>query len=180
MAPVDEYGQLDVAGPGDDDDRDGGVGGPDGVDEVNAVAVGQAAEVRLWTDAGARVQGQVREIASAADPATRTFAVRLSIPEPPPGMRLGMTASVEFSHGERAERILLPLTSLVAQGNEAGVWVYEAPGAVAFRAIGISGMEGNALVVTSGLSGGERVVTAGAPLLRAGQRVKLLQDAPAP
>ena len=146
---------------------------------VGRIAVDQTVEVRLWTEASTVVRGVVREIASSADPATRTFAVRVSIPEPPSFMRLGMTASVALHEAENRERILLPLTALVAQGTDAGVWRYKAPGTVEFRAIRISGMEGNSLIVEEGIAPGDRIVTAGAPLLRAGQRVKLMDDATA-
>ena len=150
---------------------------PEGV--VGRLSVGQRAEISLWKDATAQVAGEVREIASSADPATRTFAVRLAVPEPPVGIRAGMTASVRLKDVEPRERILVPLTALVAQDGKAGVWVYAPPGIVEFRPIAISGMEGNALVVETGLSPGDRIVTAGAPLLRAGQPVRLM-DAAAP
>ena len=144
---------------------------------VDRVRVGQPVDVRLWTDAETEVVGQVREIASSADPATRTFAVRVAVPDPPAGMRLGMTASVRLNDAAPGERILVPLTALVAQGADAGVWVVEHSASVAFRAIRVAGMEGNALIVENGLAPGDRIVTAGAPLLRAGQAVRLMEGA---
>ena len=142
---------------------------------VGRVTVGQRAEVRLWKDTTTLVAGEVREVASSADPATRTFAVRIAVPAPPEGMRAGMTASVRLHESAPGERMLIPLTALVAQDGRAGVWVYAPAGSVAFRAITISGMEGNALVIESGLAPGDRIVTAGAPLLRDGQPVRLME-----
>jgi hypothetical protein len=42
----------------------------------------------------------------------------------------------------------------------------------------VAGADGNAVLVASGLSAGQTVVTAGVHTLTAGQKVKLLDDAP--
>ena len=65
-------------------------------------------------------------------------------------------------------------------GGVQGVWVFdEASGAVSFRPLTLVGFERNEALVAEGLKPGERVVTAGAALLRAGQKVKLLVEPPA-
>src|SRR5512145_1351146 len=51
--------------------------------------------VRLWAG-GAPIRGKLREIAPAADAATRTFPARITLIDPPPGVELGMTATVTF------------------------------------------------------------------------------------
>jgi RND family efflux transporter MFP subunit len=55
---------------------------------------GQRAKIRLWAGPNVSMQGRIREIAGQADPAARTYAVRISVSESPQIMRLGMTASV--------------------------------------------------------------------------------------
>ena len=44
------------------------------------------------------VEGRIREIAGQADPASRTYAVRIAVNAPPQAMRLGMTATVALTH----------------------------------------------------------------------------------
>ena len=147
---------------------------------IGGMKVGQAVSVEAWIEQGATLRGVVREIASSADPATRTFALRITLADAPGSLRPGMTATVHLPAGDDARQLLIPLSALVTQQGQAGVWVFDAvQSVVVFRAVTVAGMQGNALVVKEGLSTGERIVTAGAPLLRAGQAVRLM-DASSP
>lgn len=149
-------------------------------DQVGRVRAGMAVQVSLWASPGAPTEGVIRELASSADAATRTYALRVSVPHPPAAMKLGMTASVSIPL-EGPSLIHLPMAALVEQGKDKGVWVFEAgTQTVAFRPIGIAGVVGNDILVLGGLKDGDVVVTAGAPLLRAGQKVKLLAADAAP
>ena len=64
------------------------------------ISVGKNVDVSFWAMEGAKARGVIREIAPMADSATRTYKVRVSVPNPPAGMALGMTASVNVS-GDR-------------------------------------------------------------------------------
>jgi RND family efflux transporter MFP subunit len=143
-------------------------------DQVGRMRPGMPVQVALWASPGTTAQGSIRELASSADPATRTYAVRVALPNPPPAMKLGMTASVSIPlEGPRLAHV--PMASLVEQQDRKGVWVYEAASqSVAFRPVVIAGVVGNDMLVGDGLKDGDVVVTAGAPLLRAGQKVKLM------
>jgi RND family efflux transporter MFP subunit len=146
-------------------------------DQIGRVRPGLAVQVALWTGQAGSVPGTVREVAGSADAATRTYAVRVSMPNPPPQMQLGMTATVRVPMNDAPQLIHLPLAAAVEQDGKQGVWVYEAAGgSVQFRPVVIAGVEDNEMLVASGLAGGEVVVTAGAPLLRQGQKVKLLSQ----
>jgi hypothetical protein len=48
---------------------------------------------------------------------------------------------------------------------------------VAFREIAVAGVVGNEALVGAGVNPGDVVVTAGAPLLRSGQKVRVLDAA---
>ena len=50
------------------------------------------------------VEGRIREIAGQADPASRTYAVRIAVERPPQAMRLGMTATVALTVEEKPRR----------------------------------------------------------------------------
>lgn len=146
-------------------------------DQIARMRAGMPVEVSLWAHPETRIPGLIRELASSADPATRTYAVRVSVPQVPPEMKLGMTASIRIPQGGMPDLIHLPLTALVEQQGQKGVWVYDAgSGTVAFRPVGIVGASANELLIGGGLRGGEVVVTAGAALLLPGQKVKLLQS----
>ncbi len=147
---------------------------------IQRLKVGQPVEVLLWSANGKPIKGRIRELAQSADAATRTYALRVSVENPPAAMQLGMTASVRIVDDSLPALIHLPLTAYVESGGAQGVWVFdEATGAVNFRPLTLVGFERNEALIAEGLKPGERVVTAGAALLRAGQKVKLLVEPPA-
>ena len=146
---------------------------------VKSLKVGQTVEVMLWSAGNAPIKGRIRELAQSADPATRTYALRVSVEAPPETMQIGMTASVRIIDDSLPALIHLPLASYVESGGVQGVWVFdEASGAVSFRPVTLVGFERNEALVAEGLKPGERVVSAGAALLRPGQKVKLLVESP--
>lgn len=149
-------------------------------DQIARMHVGMAVEVSLWAHPQGTIPGTIRELASSADPATRTYAMRVSVPQPPPEMKLGMTASVRIPQSGVPDLIHLPLTALVEQQGQKGVWLVDPKTqTVGFRPVGIVGAGDNDLLVAGGLSKGDVVVTAGAALLLPGQKVKLLQSSAA-
>lgn len=126
---------------------------------------------RSWT-------GRLRELAPAADPATRTFAARIAVAEADASLRLGMSARVEakVSRGDTAP--VLPLSAFFTRNDEAHVWVVDpATQTVALTKVETDGVAGNALRVKAGLAPGQLVVIAGASLLEPGQKVRLPEAA---
>ena len=126
--------------------------------------------VSLWADASAVVPGSVREIAPAADPATRTYAVRIRIENPPPEVRLGMTARVRLDEGKDGP-LLVPLPAVSDLGKGATVWV-AADGKVEPRLVQVLRFQENGALIGDGLRAGEMVVVAGSGKLVAGQAVE--------
>lgn len=136
---------------------------------------GSPAEVALWAD-GQTFAGRVREIAPAADPATRTFTARVAIVGAPPDLPLGLTATVRFPHeGER--RIVVPRSALFQEGERPAVWVIGKDNAVELRAVEIERHGDAGAILKSGLVVGEHVVAAGAFKLTAGEKVRVAAEA---
>lgn len=132
--------------------------------------------VRLWAG-GPPIRGSLREVAPAADTATRTFPARIALIDPPTGVELGMTATVAFSTPTTQPIIALPLQSLVVEGGTTHAWLFDpATSTVKRTRIEISNVAGNEAVIGQGLKSGDVVVTAGAHQLKDGQKVKLLTD----
>ncbi len=141
-------------------------------------------KVRTWANQAQVLEGKLRELSPLADPATRTYTAKISIPKAGPEVRLGMTATVSFVAHKASNAIRLPLTALFNDKNTTSVWVVE-NGAVKLIPVVPAGAEGNDILIASGLSPGQMVVTAGVNLLRPGQKVSLLgqelsADAPIP
>ncbi len=113
----------------------------------------------------------VREVAAAADPATRTFLVRADIGRT--DLRLGQTATVLVAMPAVPGVIKLPLTAVFEQGGKTSVWLVDrAAMTVRAQPIQVAGADGNLVVVAGGLQPGEAVVTAGVHTLTPGQKVR--------
>ena len=128
--------------------------------------------VRLWADPKQALAGKIREVSPVADAATRTYLAKVTIPDAPQA-RLGMTAVVQFASTTATPQIRVPLTALFNEKSQSSVWVVE-NGAVRLVPVTVGGVAGNDLLLTSGVKEGQTVVTAGANLLKPGQKVTIL------
>lgn len=131
-----------------------------------------AVTVRLWAN-GERLPATVREIAAAADAATRTFQVKADVPAE--RVQLGQTATVLWELPRARGVTRLPLTAVAERQGSSAVWVVDRGSmTVRSRTVTLAGADGNDIVVKSGVSPGDVVVTAGVHVLNEGQRVRLL------
>lgn len=146
-------------------------------DQVDALRQVTAVSVRTWANPGWAIAGRIREVAPAADAATRTFAAKIALPEPGEGLRLGMSATVAFT-APAPSAIRLPLTALHHAKDQTTVWVIEND-KVRRVPVQVAGATGNDMLVAAGLNPGQTVVTAGVNLLREGQTVSILPQAAA-
>ncbi len=116
---------------------------------------------------------RLREIAGEADPATRTFEARYSLPEAGAQLPLGATVTVRLA-GQAPPALRVPLSALHDPGTGPGVWVV-VKGQARHRPVRVLALqEEDALVAADALRPGERIVTLGAHLLRQGQKVRPL------
>ena len=135
-----------------------------------------ALKVLPW-GARAALPATVRELAAAADPATRTFLAKADIGVA--ALQLGQTASVLIDLPQVAGVSKLPLSAVTQQQGQTAVWVVDrASMTVKAQTIGVAGADGNSVVVASGLSPGMIVVTAGVHALSPGQRVAFYEAPP--
>lgn len=137
-------------------------------DRLAEAAIGSEATVSFWA-LKATATGVVREVSPMADSASRTYKVRVSLPSPPEGLGLGMTASVSFK-GESTGSMTLPLASLYQTGDHPTVWVV-VDGKVTQKEIKVLDFAGDSVTV-SGLAPTDEVVTAGVQKLSEGDAVR--------
>jgi RND family efflux transporter MFP subunit len=142
-------------------------------DKVDSLRRVPDVQVRLWADPKNHVLGKIREISPVADPSTRTYTVKVSIPDSLAEAKLGMTAVVQFASKTPTPQIKVPLTALFYEKKATSVWIVE-QGAVKLVPVTIGGVEGNDIVLAAGVKAGQTVVTAGVNLLKPGQKVKIL------
>ena len=117
---------------------------------------------------------KLRELSPAADPASRTYSARLSIVGADDALKLGMSASVRLTLGA-ASAIVVPNSALYTRDNTTHVWLVDsATETVRSVAVTLGQSTSDGVTIVSGLKPGDLVVTAGANLLMAGQKVRLL------
>ena len=134
-------------------------------------------EVLIWplSNPDLTVAGVVREISPIADPATRTYTVKVTLKNPPPQLRFGMSIGGRLK-GSAAFAVALPLSAVFEKNGSPAVWVLDQQSSrLALRPIAVARYEANTVAVGSGLAKGDVVVTAGVNTLTVGQKVRLAE-----
>lgn len=127
----------------------------------------------VMAQGGPTVQGRIREIAGSADPVTRTFNVKLALES---GEKLPLGASVNVQAAgltvSPSTVIKVPTSALRQEGKGSAVWVLdEAKMTVSSQAVEVGTADNNEAVIASGLTAGQRIVSAGVHVLNPGQKV---------
>ena len=130
-----------------------------------------AARVALWSSEGTPYPARLRELAPAADLATRTFLARFSIPSADERVRLGMTATVTLTAPGAEEVARVPMSAIYDDGHGPSLWSVVADGRLALRPVTVVRYDG-ADALLRGVAAGTRVVSLGVHKLDAGQRVR--------
>jgi RND family efflux transporter MFP subunit len=133
-----------------------------------------AVAVKLVSNPEITTEGKVRYISPQADPTTRTYTVRVSLPEAPPQMRLGANVVGSVTVAE-TPAITLPGTALFDKDGKPAVWVVGADHTVQLKPITVARYQDSSVVVGAGLTKGEIVVTAGVHKLVPGEKVRLAE-----
>jgi multidrug efflux system membrane fusion protein len=145
---------------------------------VGRIHPGQEAAVTLWAD-GRRLKARVREIAAAADPASRTYRVRATLLEGQDIARLGMTATL-WLDANPPEGVAIPLSAVFSpqqRPDPPRVWlVDEAQLTVRSAPVRLGEVLSAGRVAVEGLAPGQLVVSAGVQRLAEGQKVRILPD----
>ncbi|WP_165349900.1 MULTISPECIES: efflux RND transporter periplasmic adaptor subunit [unclassified Mesorhizobium] len=138
---------------------------------------GKDVKASFWSDDALVLDGKVREVAGSADPQSRTFAVRVSLPNDP-RVLLGMTANVEATVGSKAQLVSIPLTAMTEKDGKQIVWTVDrASETVHPRPIRVANFTADGVAVADGLKQGDVVVAAGTQFMTENLKVKLSGDA---
>lgn len=145
-----------------------------GEDAVDSIGPGTPVQVELWAQPGRRWPGRVREVAPAADPASRTFAVRASLDAPAGTFDLGQSARVHLASGAGGPaRLAVPLSAVQRAGESAAVFVVDPKTSkLRLQPVRLGPYGEERVPVLHGLAADALVVAAGGHLLQAGQEVR--------
>ncbi len=134
--------------------------------------------VRPWAAPEQHITGQLRELAPAADTATRTYAARIRLINPPTSLRLGMTAQVSIEDTTATGLTALPLSAVENPGNGARVWLVR-DGKAQPQNVTVSQYREQDAVISQGLRAGDTVIVAGLSKLLADMPVRSQPATPA-
>jgi len=130
--------------------------------------------VSLTDDPRVTARGRVREVAPQANPATRTFEVKVGLTDPPEAMLLGSTVTGRMEV-ESVPVIEIPATALTKFNQRPAVWIVDPSKlTVSIRNVEVLRFDPASVAISEGLDTGEVVVTAGVQALHPGQKVRLL------
>ena len=139
---------------------------------VDEIRKAKEIQVTFWALQNVAAQGQVREISPIADKVSRTYKVRISLPNPPAGINLGMTANVNIAGNNGQQGTYIPLSAVIQTGDTPNVWVITNE-TVTLRPIKVGAFGDNKVQVLEGLQDGDVIVTAGVQKLHDGQKVRI-------
>jgi multidrug efflux pump subunit AcrA (membrane-fusion protein) len=141
--------------------------------EIGKVREGARATVTI-PSLGQSFEGKVEAVGVAADQASRTYTVKISVANPEHALRAGMVAETRIYSAEMVNALTVPTDAVMR--DERGVtqvFVYEAVRKRVYaRRVEVGAAIGNEVEIRSGLTGGEEVVVAGQQNVREGAPAK--------
>ncbi|MER8630190.1 efflux RND transporter periplasmic adaptor subunit [Mesorhizobium opportunistum] len=141
--------------------------------EIAEFKPGKPVQAGFWSDNTLALEGKVREVAGSADPQSRTFAVRVSLPNDP-RVLLGMTANIEASAANEKQLVSIPLSALAQKDSQSIVWTVDrGADTVHARSIKVAEFAADGVRVAEGLKPGDVVVAAGTQFMTENLKVKL-------
>ncbi len=135
------------------------------------------AQVSIWSESNKNYVAKLRELAPSADPATRTYLAKFSIPDAGDAVQLGMTATLILSDPASERVARLPLSALFNQGNGPSVFVVDGnTGAITLKPVSVKSYERNDVLISGGVDEGASVVALGVQKLDPAQKVKIVSS----
>jgi len=145
--------------------------------EIRFFKPGDKLAARFWADDTVTLTGVVREVAGSADATSRTFAVRVSLPDDP-RVRLGTTAMLAANVPTESTGIVMPLTALSERDGKPVVWVVDPNNqTVTPRTVETQAFAPDGVRIAQGLAPGDLVVTAGTQFMTPDKKVRVADPA---
>lgn len=128
----------------------------------------QVHEAKILTRAypGQVFTGRLLTVGNMVDPVNRTAAAIFAVANPDRKLKIGMFAEAEIPTGRTQNSIVVPATALLEAAGGPVVYVETQPNDFVARPVMADERQGSQVVIQSGLSPGEIVVTQGGETLR--------------
>lgn len=120
------------------------------------------------------LSGKIHAILPQGNAASRTFPVRINLPNPEQRLKSGMEARVAFGFGDKKSTLLVPKDAVNTSGSSKLVYVVNNGRALPVDVTILGYYDGNA-AIQGDLRPGDIVVVRGNERLRPGQKVRLVE-----
>lgn len=140
--------------------------------ELNSVKVGQPVTVRLDAYPGRVFTGKVARINPTGSTSSRTFNVRVNIPNNAGALRPGLFARGEVV-AEQRRGVVVPKDALVVNEGQFSVFVAKAGGTAERREVEVGVQTPATAEIRRGVQPGEQVIVAGQNALKSGGRIDI-------
>src|SRR3982075_2414427 len=134
------------------------------------------ASVTLWSEPDKKYAAKLREVAPSADPATRTYLAKFSLPDAGETVSLGMTATLTLADPGTTREARLPLAALFSQGGDPSLYIVDDKGEVALKPVTVKSYESNNVVISDGVDEGARGVVLGVQKLDPAQKDRVVSS----
>ncbi len=139
---------------------------------LGTIRLNDQVHVSLEALANTELNGTVEEIVPAADPATRSYIVKIALPNTGDiHLRSGLYGKARFLTGS-LKILSVPQTAVTRQGQLVGVFVVDQSGVARLRLVKTGRTVGQRIELLSGLNEGEEIISEGITSLRDGIRVR--------
>jgi RND family efflux transporter MFP subunit len=132
---------------------------------------GQIARFRLLQDGSRAFEGRISSLDRAVQSSNRVITARVQIPNPGNALRPGMIGKVNVLRA-RHEKALVVASQAVLRLQEGTVVMRVRDGKAERVPVVLGASQGDSVVIASGLSAGDRIITVGAFQVSEGTKVK--------
>lgn len=134
--------------------------------DVSSVQAGSAVKVQIKAISDEPLTGTIKSVASVPDSATRTYPVKVSLPNNPQlQVKSGMFAEVMLGTQHRAGVVSIPMVAVLPKNGESTVYIVDEENRAQAVVVQTGLNDGNYTEITSGLQVGQKVVTKGNTLI---------------
>ncbi|NLW56417.1 MAG: efflux RND transporter periplasmic adaptor subunit [Firmicutes bacterium] len=139
---------------------------------VNLLRVGDKVVIEAKAVPGMSFDGTIAAVTPLADQTTRQFPVEISVLNPSNLLKAGMMGTVHLTIGEARDQLLIPVDTVLFEGEQTYAYVVEDGYAV--RRTLTTGLDsGGMIAVLEGLAEGEQVISRGQHQVKNGMLVEV-------
>ena len=139
---------------------------------LGTIHLGEQAQLEIEALGTKELNGSVEEIVPAADPNSRSYIVKVGVPNlAGVQLRSGIYGKARFLSGQR-QALAIPKTAISERGQLTSVFVVDQSGLARLRLIKTGRAFGDDVEILSGLNAGEQIVIEGPANIQDGTRVR--------